>query len=155
MIEIRLADENDVDNIIELFSLTVRFINSRDYSEDQIKIWSSFSNRDSWIGKIIEQNFYVGIISEKIVGFSSIDNQGYLDYMYVHKDYQNQGIATALLNQIERKANELSLQRIWVSASITSKPFFESKGYILFNIRKRKIQNTVFKNSLMEKYLKH
>jgi len=153
VILIRRAIISDVNNVIDLFSNTVRSINSKDYSKDQIKIWSSFRERDSWIKKIADQNFYVGIISKRIVGFSSIDDQGYIDYLYVHKNFQNQGIASSLLNQIVKKAKEFNLDRIWVSSSVTAKPFFQSKGFVQYEIEKKKIKNTEFENSLMEKYL--
>ena len=48
----------------------------------------------------------------------------YLDRLYVHKDYQRQGVATALCNELER-----GFDRITTHASITAKPFFLHRGY--------------------------
>lgn len=38
---------------------------------------------------------------EIIIGFGDIDETGYLDRLYVHKDYQHIGVATAICNQLE------------------------------------------------------
>ena len=40
-------------------------------------------------------------IENELTGFSSIEKNGYLDYMYVHKDHQGKGIAKNLLEEIE------------------------------------------------------
>ena len=58
------------------------------------------------------------------VGFGSIDSSGYLDLLYVHKDYQRIGIATALCNHLEQGFKIISTH-----SSITAKPFFEKRGY--------------------------
>lgn len=40
--------------------------------------------------------------NDVIVGFGDIDKTGYLDRLFVHKDYQNQDIATVICNELEK-----------------------------------------------------
>ena len=61
-----------------------------------------------------------------MVGFGDMDRSGYLDRLYVHKDYQRQGIATAICDRLER---EVTVGKITTHASITAKPFFQKRGY--------------------------
>ena len=61
-----------------------------------------------------------------IVGFGDIDKTGYLDRLFVHKDYQRQGIASAICDELEQAVN---VNKIITHASITAKPFFERRGY--------------------------
>ena len=49
----------------------------------------------------------------------------------MHKDFQNQGVATAICDELEQHAKKFGLQKISVHASITAKPFFEGRGYVL------------------------
>ncbi len=56
---------------------------------------------------------------------------GYLDFMFVHKDFQGQGIASALLSDIEHQASEQNNEFIYSDVSITAKGFFEKKGFIV------------------------
>ena len=56
-----------------------------------------------------------------IVGFADLADDGYLDRLYVHKDYQGQGIATALCDALPRAR--------LTHASLTARPFFEKRGW--------------------------
>ncbi len=68
----------------------------------------------------------VADIDGKVVGFASIDRSGELDLLFVHKDFQGQGIATALCNKLEEDFDIITSY-----ASITAKQFFENRGYFL------------------------
>lgn len=63
--------------------------------------------------------------NDVIVGFGDIDKTGYLDRLFVHKDNQRKGIATAICNQLEQFVEG----NITTHASITARPFFEKRGY--------------------------
>lgn len=131
-IEVRQALDSDVVRITQLFYDTIQNINIRDYSQEEVDDWSSWkADVDKWIEKMHEQYFVVAEIENKIVGFSSLANDGYLDFMFVHKDFQGQGIATALLVEIQNKAVEQNNDLIYSDVSLTAKGFFESKGFIV------------------------
>jgi len=74
---------------------------------------------------------YVAIRDGELVGFSDMDAGGYLDRLYVHKDVQKQGVATALLSKLEQEARKLGLSEIRTDASITAVPFFERHGFCI------------------------
>ncbi|WP_421765241.1 GNAT family N-acetyltransferase [Ekhidna sp.] len=153
MILIREATFDDVDEIIDLFMSTVKAVNKRDYSPEQIAVWASTKDRNTWGKKIESQHFYVANIDDQIVGFSSIDDTGYLDFMYVHKDFQGCGIAKALLEEVEFKARRLQLTRIHSSVSITAQPFFRSRGFETYDQEHKELKGIAFTNALMEKVL--
>lgn len=148
---LRKATATDLDQILSLFENTVRNINSSDYSQEQIDVWAAAKNREIWTQKIIDQCFFVAIMENTIVGFSSIDKEGYLDFMYVHHEYQRKGIALALLNQIESTARKIRVSRICVSVSITAQPFFLKHGYTRYSDESKSISGIAFTNALMEK----
>lgn len=129
---IRQANDSDVGDITQLFYDTIQNINIRDYSKEEVDDWSSWKvDIDKWLGKMQEQYFVVAMIKNKIVGFSSIAPDGYLDFMFVDKDTQGQGVASSLLSEIERKAIEQNNDLIYSDVSLTAKGFFESKGFIV------------------------
>ena len=82
----------------------------------------------------------------KITGFADIDENGYLDHLFVHKDYQGKGIASALCSRIEE-----SFKRIETHASITARPFFEKRGYVVVKAQDVEIRREVLRNYVMEK----
>lgn len=153
---IREAMPNDATALKDLFYNTVLAINRRDYSQEEVEDWASCGNDLSrWRDRIETQYFIVAEnqLSE-IVGFSSITPEGYLDYMYVHKDFQNKGIATMLLNEIERYAKENGITEITSEVSITARTFFEQQGYIVEREQTRQAKKLLLTNFCMVKRLK-
>ena len=75
--------------------------------------------------------------------------------MFVHKDFQGKGIATALLNEIERHAIATGVTRITSEVSLTARPFFEKRGYIVEKEQKRKAHLLSLTNFWMGKELKY
>lgn len=153
--EIRRADINDIDELSKLYYDTVVTVNAKDYSEEQIRAWAStYNNEHGWIRRIEEQYFFVALQAGKILGFASLDNSGYLDLIYVHKDHQRQGIGNALLAQLEKTANELELNEINVQSSITAKPFFEAHGFKVMGQKYKLVNDVPFMNAIMVKKIK-
>lgn len=68
-------------------------------------------------------------------------------------NFQQKGVGTQLLDQLESQAKLLKINRLEVEASITAKPFFERRGYgILYDeIVERRGQS--FRRYVMEKQL--
>jgi putative acetyltransferase len=152
---IRTAVEKDLSSIRKLYSETVREINSKDYSADEIDVWASTSNDPHSFKKAVENQYFVIAETEnELVGFSSIEKNGYLDFMYVHKDHQREGIAKRLLEEIERKANEQNNYEVFAYVSRTAKPFFERSGYRYSGDKTDRFKGVVFINSIMVKKLK-
>ncbi|MEQ8523742.1 GNAT family N-acetyltransferase [Gracilimonas sp.] len=128
--KIRKANQNDLDEILNLFTDTISEVNNRDYSPSQIKAWSSSSkDTDRWLLKIREQYFLVTEEEDCITGFASITNEGYLDTMFVHKNHQRKGIAKTLITALIDYAKENQLKEIITDGSITARPFFEKHGF--------------------------
>ena len=87
-----------------------------------------------------------------IVGFGDIDKYGYLDRLFVHKDFQGQGVASAICERLEVS---ITTDKITTHASITAKPFFEKRGYRVVK-EQQVIRNAVcLTNYLMEKQQQH
>ena len=110
MITIRVALNTDIEEIQSLYRNTVLVINRRDYSQAEVEDWASCGDDLSKIEDMIKTHYFIVAVNRQseIVGFSSITPQGYLHSMFVHKDFQGKGIATMLLEEIERASLILS-----------------------------------------------
>ena len=97
---------------------------------------------------MIETHYFIVAVNQQsqLVGFSSITPQGYLHSMFVHKDFQGKGIATMLLEEIERYAIKEGIMRITSEVSITARPFFEKQGYIVEVEQKRRANQLCLTN---------
>lgn len=152
---IRKATIADNQAITQLFYETITSINVKDYDPQQIETWaSSAENKVFWKLQIEKQYFIIAENDEYLLGFASLTVDGYLDLMYVHKNHQKQGIASALLENILTEANRLNLTKIWTDASITAKPFFLNKSFVIEKICTKISKGVAFENAIMVRNLK-
>ncbi len=92
------------------------------------------------------------LVAEKngmVVGFGDMDRTGYLDRLYVHRDCQGQGIATALCDRLEAGH---PAGPVTTHASITAKPFFESRGYRVIKEQQVERKGVILSNFVMQKF---
>lgn len=136
----------DCATLAELFYNTVHTVNAADYSKDQLDVWATGEiDLDKWNKSFLNHTTLITEIDDQIVGFADMDNSGYLDRLYVHKDYQRNGIATELVKALEVAMKKENVICFETYASITAKPFFEKLGYRV------KAENIVERNGVLLK----
>ncbi|MNI24261.1 putative N-acetyltransferase YafP [compost metagenome] len=102
----------------------------------------------AWNESFLAQHTFVAVVNNEIAGFGDITTAGYLDRLYVHKDYQGRGIATALCNKLE---NAAACDLFTTHASITAKPFFERRGYRVIQEQQVSRNGVELTNYVMQK----
>lgn len=148
------AKQTDIKEITTLFYETIQEINSKDYPKDEIDDWSSWrEDVDRWAKEIEKFYFIVAKIDSKIVGIASLASDGYLDLLFVHKDFQRNGVAKSLLSEIEKKASEQQNDLIYSDVSITAKGFFEKYGFKVEKQQMKKSKEKELINFKMTKKL--
>ena len=85
--------------------------------------------------------------------FGSVNDDGYMHTLFVHKDFQHQGVATSLYKHLEAYARERGAKRLTSEVSITAKPFFEKQGFQVDEEQKRKANQMCLTNYKMSKQL--
>ncbi|WP_207387350.1 GNAT family N-acetyltransferase [Legionella rowbothamii] len=154
-ITLRKLKEADMIECMVLFQNTVHSINAKDYSITQLEAWAPKTNLEittRW-KSLLENITYVAEYKQQIVGFGDLTHQGYLDRLFVHRDYQGRGIAAAIVKKLALCAQNLNLQEIAVEASITAKPFFERYGFTTVKEQQVKIRGEELTNFVMRKAL--
>lgn len=128
----------DLPEVLTLFRETVLAVNRQDYTLEQVQVWAKGAeNLARWEQAIREQYFLLARIEEKLTGFGSLDQNGCIDFLYIHKNHQGQGIATTLFHAMEGEARREKVQELTTDASITARPFFERQG---FHVKQRQEQ---------------
>lgn len=93
--EIRKYKSSDCQEITELFYNTVHSINKKDYTQEQLDVWATKNiDIEKWDTSFLKNYAVVAESNGIIVGFGDIIEDGYLDRLYVHKDFQRMEIAT-------------------------------------------------------------
>lgn len=147
---IRRYEPEDLGQITALFYDTVHAVNAADYAPEQLDAWADGApDLDRWNGSLLAHHSLVAVEGrDLIVGFGDIDATGYLDRLYVHKDRQGLGIATALCDRLERAVDAPVLT---THASITARPFFEGRGYRVLREQRVERHGVQMTNYVMEK----
>lgn len=153
-IDFREASLEDLPEITALYRDTIREVNSRDYSERQIKAWSSAADdTKEWSDKIKKFYFLVAEVKSQIVGFSYLKNGNYLDGLFVHKDFQRRTIASKLLRIMESRVSLKGFETIKSDVSKTALDFFDSHFYEVEKKQKKSFKGMVFENYIVTKVL--
>lgn len=129
-IDIRRYRPADLAGLIALFRDTVRRINGRDYSPQQVMAWAPDEiDARQWRHRFDNKVVWVADLDGAPVGFVDVARDGLIDMLYVHADHQGKGIASLLLRSVEAGARTRGLMRLFTEASITARPFFEHRGF--------------------------
>ena len=102
------------------------------------------------IDGIVPAETLVAVEDGAITGFGDIDSTGYLDRLFVRKDRQGLGIASALCSRLEE-----GFARVLTRSSITAKPFFLNRGYKVISEMQAVRSGISLTNFLMEKTTEH
>lgn len=155
-LRMREIKAKDLEVIVTLFKETVHHVNAKDYSTEQLLVWAPhhIHQGDNRWKSLLDNIAYLVEIDDVIVGFADITSEGYLDRLFVHKDYQRQGIASQLVKKLESLLLLRRVKKITTEASITAKPFFERMGYLVVKEQnKPRPGGVTLTNFLMEKRL--
>ncbi|QDW72974.1 GNAT family N-acetyltransferase [Lachnospiraceae bacterium KGMB03038] len=154
---LRAYRPSDCEEAAKLFYETVHAVNARDYTKEQLNAWAS-ENIDlrKWDQSFQDHYSLVAVETRmaeegKILGFGDMDETGYLDRLYVHKDHQRQGIAAMLCDRLEAYAWKKGAGSVITHASVTAKPFFEKRGYRVVREQQVSRQGILLTNYVMEK----
>lgn len=150
--ELRMYQPDDLQPISRIFYETVQQINSNDYDQEQINAWAGcwkdFPHKNN---AFLSLHTIVAIEKSSIIGYGNISDTGYLDHLFIHKDFQRQGVATAICVRLEQYAHKKGNTEITVHASITAKPFFQQRGYQIIYAQQVEVHGVILTNYVMKK----
>ncbi len=145
---IRNYQPSDCKELSELFYRTVHTVNAKDYTQEQLDVWATGTvDLENWNRSFTEHDTVVALEGKIIVGFGDMGLTGYLDRLYVHADFQGQGVASAICDRLEQKVRG----KIVTHASVTARPFFERRGYRVVKEQQVERQGILLTNFVMEK----
>ena len=153
-ISIRPYKPSDTPELIKLFREAVHAISIKHYSPEQVAVWAPEEiDEEQWQQKLSQMITFVAEIDGIIVGFADITHEGYLDHLFIHKNYQGRFIAVRLLRAIEQAARELGLSKITTHCSITAKLPAERMGFTVVKEQVVERKDIKLINYVMEKKL--
>lgn len=146
---LRNYEHGDCTALTQLFYDTVHTVNRRDYTQAQVDAWATGTvDLAAWDASLTAHHTLVAEEDGVILGFADMAADGYLDRLYVHKDHQGRGVATALCDALEGASHAC---RFTTHASLTARSFFEGRGYSMVRAQQVERRGTFLTNFVMEK----
>lgn len=154
MVTLRMYKSDDAPALLALFRDTIRRVNARDYTPDQIRAWASDDiDPHAWARRFAGRFVAVAEVAGQPVGFAELEASGHIDRVYVSADQQRRGIGRSLLSAVVSEAQRLDVARLFTEASITARPFFESQGFVVLASQVVMRGGVEFVNYRMERVL--
>ena len=121
---------DDAETLAELFRASVIELAADDYDEDQRMAWAEKGEDvEGFAADLAQWLTLVATLEGETVGFASLKDNTSLQLLYVHPDASRMGVATTLVDALERLAGARGAVAISVDASETAQPFFAQRGY--------------------------
>lgn len=151
---VREYRQGDLEAVVALFGRSVHKVASRHYSPVQIAAWAPrIPDWPAWSRSLAEGAVFVCERKGRIAGFIRMEDNGYLDLLYVDPDFQRQGVARELLDRVLAWASDQCISRISSDVSITARPFFEQAGFRVVTPQIVEWNGASFHNFRMERSL--
>jgi putative acetyltransferase len=127
---IRRYADHDLEGVVSCFTRSVRSIAGRYYDAQQVATWAPDSpDMSAWADRLRRGGVFVAEIDSVIAGFARAEENGYVDLVYVHPDYERRGIGRQLLATACEWAASCGAQRLESEVSIAARPLFEALGF--------------------------
>jgi GNAT superfamily N-acetyltransferase len=123
--------------ISQLYHQAIQQISHPRYPQIKKNAWSNAPRSCKYWQLRLRRNqtWVMNTDEHQVIGFISVatsfTQQGYIEYLYVSPQYQQQGIASALLQTLQTWCRQQSFRQLSVDASYLSRPVFEKAGFTL------------------------
>ncbi len=153
-ITLRRYASTDAAATLRCFQRAVRGTASRDYDPEQIESWAPREvDLDAWGNRRASVDTWVAERDGEPVGFTDVDDDGYIDMMFVDPDAARNGVASALVQHVVDIVNARGGAELSTNASITARPFFERHGFHVVTEQRVERRGSVLTNYRMRRVL--
>ena len=151
---IRKLLDDEYEEVIKLIYDTVHAVCRGDYTERELDAWAPEKFDEIKFRKALD-GCYNTVMTEnrEIVGFLSIDPDGYINRLYTHKKHLKKGIAEMLLSDAEEWAKNNGIYELTLDSSKTAEGFYIRMGFREKGVSVLTHNGVIFKNKTMHKFL--
>lgn len=152
--EVRSYQDGDAEPLGQVFHRAVREGATARYDARQVEAWSPQAPSDTkWAERLAAADTVVASEDNRLVGFMSLNPDGYLDLAFVLPDVMGQGVADLLYAVLETRARGRGIVHLTTQASLLAEPFFAKHGWSVSRRQEVEIREAILKNAWMEKEL--
>lgn len=127
---IRKAEIDDVPTLKALHDRAVLELCRSDYTIDQLVGWVNRSPLEKYYWRLGVQRIFIAEEGGRILGFVRwYPKTNELCSICVEPEFARQGIGTRLMDVACEDAREHNVETLWLDASLTAVPFYQTLGW--------------------------
>lgn len=127
---IRDYARDDAEATLRLFERAIAETARAEYTQEQVAAWlGAGQDVGEWDAERSRVRTFVAVEDGAVVGFTDLDDGGYVDRLFVSPDHGRRGIGAALLAHAIGVARTDGIPQLTTHASLVARPVFERAGF--------------------------
>jgi len=143
----------DAPLLAEIFRASVDELTGDDYSEAQQEAWAAVADDEEFGRRLAADLTLIATLQDSPVGFASLRGKDHIRMLYVHPGVARQGVASMLVDALEKLAGSRGAKNLSVDASDTALDFFKKRGYVARQRNSVTVNGEWLANTTMQKVL--
>lgn len=137
-----------------IYDASITELTGDDYGEAQQEAWAAAADDEEAFGRrLASQLTLIATLDGVPVGFASLKGADHIDLLFVHPNATLRGVASLLIDALEKLAAARGTVALTVDASDTAEPFFQKRGYVPTRRNSVPVQDEWLANTTMQKKL--
>lgn len=155
-IVIRSFEASDAPVLADIYVTALEQLARHAYTSDQLRVWRAHAPSPAMIRDAYGDGRLALVALDECgdhAGFSDLERNGHIQYLYTSPHAAGRGVARALLARLEDEAQVLGIVHMFAEASEVALPVFERAGFVRLRRRDFEIDGVVIHNYAVEKRL--
>ena len=120
----------DIPFLLRITRASIEQLAQDEYSPGQIEAWvESFEDQASFTARVTAGLTLIATLDGFPAGYAMLKGQDEIDLLYVAPGVVRRGVASALIEALEKLAVARGATKLNVKASDVARPFFSARGY--------------------------
>jgi putative acetyltransferase len=144
---------SDAPMLATIFVAAIEELTGDDYSEAQQEAWAAVADDEEFGRRLAADLTLIATLQDSPVGFASLRGKDHIRMLYVHPGVARQGVASMLVDALEKLAGSRGAKNLSVDASDTALDFFKKRGYVARQRNSVTVNGEWLANTTMQKVL--
>jgi putative acetyltransferase len=136
-----------------IFAAAIGELTGEDYTEEQQEAWMAVAENEEFGRRLTADLTLIATLQNSPVGFASLRGKDHIRMLYVHPSVARQGVASMLVDALEKLAGGRGAEKLTVDASDNAADFFKKRGYVAQQRNSITLNGEWLANTTMQKTL--
>jgi len=143
----------DTPVLAAIFAAAIGELTGDDYTEEQQEAWMAVAEDEEFGRRLAADLTLIATMQDSPVGFASLRGNDHIRMLYVHPGVARQGVASMLVDALEKLAGGRGAEKLTVDASDSAAEFFRKRGYVAKQRNSITVNGEWLANTTMQKTL--